>query len=160
MKIAFKEFPFLLAWIALIVFGTLVLGYNPILEKSLYLSVAIICELWIVFRLPGSKSLWIFPKNAIDASYREIRIICALFLWFLMLAIPKGFDLFCYYVFALCIERIIFFCFSQKKERILQKFFPPYKKYGIFALIALVIGSFFIFFMSFLIGAMVTKRIL
>jgi hypothetical protein len=160
MKIAFKELSFLFAWISLIVFGTLVLGYDPILEKSLYLSVAIICELWIVFRLPGSRSLWIFPKNATYASYREIRIISALFLWFLMLAVPKGFDLFCYYVFALCIERIIFFCSSQKKERILQKVFPPYKKYGIPALISLIIGFFLILFFNFLIGTIIANRIL
>ena len=160
MKIAFKEFSFLFAWIALIVFGTLVLGCDPILEKSLYLSVAIICELWIVFRLPGSRSLWIFPKNATDAKYREIRIASALFLWFLMLAVPKGFDLFCYYAFALCIERIIFFYSSQKKERILQKVFPPYKKYGIPSLIALIMGFFLILFFGFLIGIIIVKRIL
>jgi len=160
MKITFKEFSFLFAWIALIVFGTLVLGYDSILEKSLYLSVAIICELWILFSLPGSRSLWIFPKNADNSKYQKIRIISAFFLWFLMLAIPKGFDLFVYYIFALCIERIIFFYSSKNKEKILQKLFPPYKKYGIIFFIALITGFLFVLFLFFEIGAEIGRKFL
>ncbi len=132
MQITIKIFSFLFAWITIIVFGTLVLGNNPIHEKFLYLFVAVCCESWILFRLPGSKSLWIFPKNASNAKYREIRIMCAVFLWFVMLSIPRGFDLFAYYLFALCIEKgVFFYSLSQKqKNTLLRNVFPPYKKYG------------------------------
>jgi hypothetical protein len=158
MKSVRKEFNFLFAWIVLIAFGTLVLGRYPILEKSLYLSAAIIGELWIVFRLPGAKLLWIFSKNANSSKYREIRIISALFIWFFMLAIPKGFDLFVYYAFVLCIERVIFFCASQKKEKLLQKLFPSYKEYGILSILAFSAGFLLILFLSFEIGTKIAQQ--
>lgn len=160
MHVKMKEFCFLFAWITIILFGTFVMKGDPFREKSLYLSVAIICELWIAFRLPGSRSFWIFSKNADYSKYQGIRIISALFLWFLMLAIPKGLDLFCYYVFVLCIERVIFFCSSSKKKRMLQKIFPPYKKYGILSLIFSIAGFLFIPSLCFLIGMIVAEKIL
>ena len=125
MQITIKISSFLFAWIAIIIFGTLVLGSNPIHEKFLYLFVAVCCESWILFRLPGSRSLWISAKNANDAKYREIRIMCAVFLWFVMLGLPRGFDLFSYYLFALCIERIIFFC-SLSTSGIVPCFFKQF----------------------------------
>jgi len=153
MQITIKIFSFMFAWIAIILFGTLVLGSNPIHEKFLYLFIAVCCESWILFRLPGSKSLWIYPKNADNAKYHEIRIMCAVFVWFAMLGLPRGFDLFAYYLFALCIERGVFFCLLSQKQRntLLQKVFPPYKEYGapfffvLFAVtIAPLIASFWI----------------
>ena len=159
MQITIKISSFLFAWIAIIIFGTLVLGSNPIHEKFLYLFVAVCCESWILFRLPGSKSLWISPKNADNEKYREIRIMCAVFLWFVMLGLPRGFDLFSYYLFALCIERIIFFCSLSKKQKelFLQKFFPPYKEYGapfLFSLVAVMIA---VLVASFWIGASLAR---
>ncbi len=154
MQITIKISSFLFAWIAIIIFGTLALGSNPIYEKFLYLFVAVCCESWILFRLPGSKSLWIFPKNADNAKYREIRIMCAVFLWFVMLGLPRGFDLFSYYLFALCIERAILFCSLSKKQKelFLQKFFPPYKEYGAPFLFVLVVALSAILIVSFWIG--------
>ena len=162
MQITIKIFSFMFAWIAIILFGTLVLGSNPIHEKFLYLFVAVCCESWILFRLPGSKSLWIFPKNAVNAKYREIRIMCAVFLWFVMLGLPRGFDLFAYYLFALCIERSVFFySLSQKQKNILlQKVFPPYKEYGapfFFVLIAVILA---ILIITFRIGMGIAEWIL
>ncbi len=159
MQITIKVFSFLFAWIIIISFGTLVLGNNPIHEKFLYLFVAVCCESWILFRLPGSKFLWIFAKNANNARYREIRIMSAVFLWFVMLGLPRGFDLFAYYLFALCIERIVFFYSLPKKQKkmLLQRIFPPYKEYGapfFFVLIAVILVMSLI---SFWIGMSLAK---
>lgn len=127
---------------------------DPFAEKGLYLSVAVVCELWCAFRLPGSKSLWIFPKSARHSEYRETRIVSFIFLWFLMLTLPKGFDLFVYYLFLLFIEKTIFFCSLSRKERIalLRKIFPPYKKYGTLSVIFAAAGFLLLLLLSFRIG--------
>lgn len=157
MHVKTKEFSYLFAWITIILLGTLLLGDNPVQEKFLYLSVAVVCESWMAFRLPGSESLWIFPQNARSSKYRETRIISFLFLWFFMLGIPRGFDLFAYYLFALCIERVILFCSFPKRKRIdlLQKFFPPFRKYGALSFIVLATCVFLAALLFFQIGMLI-----
>ena len=159
MHVRIKEFSFLFAWITIILIGTLLLRDNPFMEKLLYLSVAVACESWMAFRLPGSESLWIFPKNARSVKYRETRIISFLLLWFFMLGVPKGFDLFAYYLFALCIERVICFCSLPTKRKIalLQKFFPPFKKYGALSFLFVAAGIFLVAILFFRIGMTVAK---
>lgn len=154
MQITNKEFKFLFAWIVILSFGTLALREIPVYEKFLYLFVSIICELWIIFRMPGSKSLWIFSKNADNSKYKEIRLLCFLLLWFLMLALPKGFDLFIYYLFVLFFERLVaFYSLSKKKrEAFFCKTFPLYKKYGNSFFIAMATAFLFILLFSFRIG--------
>lgn len=159
MHVKAKEFSFLFAWITIILFGTLLPGNDPVQEKLLYLFVAVVCESWIVFHLPGSEFLWIFPENAHSLKYRETRIVSFLLLWFFMLSVPRGFDLFAYCLFALCIERVIFFCSlsERKKISLLQKFFPPFKKHGALSFFVLIMGVFFAAILLRQIGVVLVK---
>jgi len=96
-----------LVWAMVFVLCTLIIICDPIHNKFIYLSFAIVCELWIAFHLPGSKYLWMSAQNSNYPNYREIRIISAIFLWFFLLIIPRGYDLWIYCIFATYFEKIV-----------------------------------------------------
>ncbi len=94
-----------LIWV--LCFCSLIIVKDPIHNGFLYLSAVVVCELWISFRLPGAEYLWMDAKNSDYSNYREIRITSAVFLWFLLIALPKGCIPLVYCIFAICFERIL-----------------------------------------------------
>lgn len=113
-----------LIWAVILYLCSLIIAKDPIQNRFLYLSAVVVCELWILFRLPGAKYLWMDAKNSGYPNYREIRIISVVFLWFLLIALPRECVPLVYCIFAICFEKILIRVFRippKKWHRVVEK---------------------------------------
>jgi len=100
-------------------------SYFPAYSNFFCLSVSIVCESWIFFRLPGSRFLWMYEKNSYYTIYRKIRMMSAVFLWILMLAVSTNYSLLFYWLFMCLFESIVVYTLRIPPTKGAQRITEP-----------------------------------